>query len=259
MSAAVDRPGRRLEGRTAIVTGASRGIGLGIAERLVAEGARVVITARNAEALEEAVESLGGKQVALAVAGRADDAEHRAEAVDAAVSTFGALDLLVNNTGINPVAGPLADLDLAAARKIAETNIVSTLAWTQLAVKAGLAQRRGAVVNVASIAGVQPAPGIAFYGASKAAVISLTESLAVELAPHVRVNAVAPAIIKTRFAQALYAHDEQAVAAHYPLKRLGEPSDVAGPVAFLLSDDAAWITGQTIVIDGGISKRGGLG
>jgi 3-oxoacyl-[acyl-carrier protein] reductase len=173
------------------------------------------------------------------------------------VSELGGLDLLVNNVGINPVAGPLVDLDLAAARKIAETNIISTLGWTQLAVKAqrGLA----AVVNVSSVAGVQPAPGISFYGATKAAIISLTESLAIELAPNVRVNAVAPALVKTKFAELLYSHDESGVSSHYPMRRLGEPEDVAAAVSFLLSDDAAWVTGQTIVVDGGITKSGGLG
>lgn len=249
----------RFEGKVALVTGASRGIGLGIARRLVDEGAMVVVTARRQESLDEAVASLGGPASALAVAGRADDPDHRAHTIELATTAFGPLDMLVNNTGINPVAGRLVDLDLDAARKILETNVVSTLAWTQLGVRAGLAERRGAVVNVASVAGLRPAPGIAFYGASKAAVISLTESLAIELAPRIRVNAVAPAIVRTRFAEALYAHDEEGVAAHYPLRRLGEPADVAGVVAFLLSDDAAWMTGQTLAVDGGILKSGGLG
>ncbi|GAB3678390.1 SDR family oxidoreductase [Angustibacter aerolatus] len=249
---------RGLQGKVALVTGASRGIGFAAAERLVAEGARVAITARKAEPLAAAVEALGGPDVAIGVAGRADDAAHRDEVLARVTEAFGPLDLLVNNTGINPAYGPLADLDLDVARKITETNVVSTLAWTQASLRAGLADG-GAVVNVSSIAGLQPAPGIAFYGVTKAALIQLTESLAIELAPAVRVNAVAPAVVKTQFAQALYAHDEEGVASRYPLRRLGRPDDVGAAIAFLLSDDASWITGQTLVLDGGITRSGGLG
>jgi NAD(P)-dependent dehydrogenase (short-subunit alcohol dehydrogenase family) len=240
----------RLAGRVAIVTGASRGIGLGIAERLVAEGARVGITARKPEALAEAVASLGSAH-AVAIPGKADDPDHRRDAVERVTEAFGPVDILVNNTGINPVYGSLADLDLAAARKIFEVNVLSSLAWVQELCRKGLVERGGAVVNVSSMAGLRPSGGIAFYGVTKAALNHLTMNLAAELAPTVRVNAVAPAVVKTRFAEALYGGDEDAAASAYPLKRLGVPSDVAGAVAFLVSDDAAWITGQTLAIDGG--------
>jgi NAD(P)-dependent dehydrogenase (short-subunit alcohol dehydrogenase family) len=116
----------------------------------------------------------------------------------------------------------------------------------------------GSVVNVASIAGLRPSPGIGLYGVSKAALIRLTTELAVELAPGIRVNAVAPAVVKTKFATALYEGREEQVSASYPLKRLGVPSDIAGAVTFLLSDEASWITGQTIVLDGGVTLVGGV-
>lgn len=248
----------RLTEQTAIVTGASRGIGLAIAERLVAEGAHVVITARRPEALEEAVEALGGPDKARFVAGSADDPAHQDEVIATATEAFGPVTLMVNNTGINPVFGPLMDLDLDAARRIVETNCLAALAWVQKLHADGLAERGGSIVNVASVAGVRPAPGIAFYGASKAMLIHLTEELAVELGPTIRVNAVAPAVVKTKFAKALYEGREEQVSAPYPLKRLGRPEDIAGAVAYLLSDDAAWVTGQTLVLDGGVLLRGGV-
>ena len=248
------RGSRRVErfaGKTAIVTGASRGIGFAAAERLVVDGARVVITARNQQNLDIAAEQLGGPKFALGVAGRADDPDHQADVVRRAIEEFGSADFLVNNTGINPVFGPMMELDLAAARKIVDVNCLAALSWAQQAHRQWMAEHGGAIVNVASVAGIRTAPGIGFYGASKAMLIHLTEELAVELGPNIRVNAVAPAVVKTRFAAKLYEGNEAQAAAAYPLARLGVPTDVGSVVAFLLSDDAAWITGQLLVIDGG--------
>jgi NAD(P)-dependent dehydrogenase (short-subunit alcohol dehydrogenase family) len=245
--------------KVAIVTGASRGIGLAIARRLVTEGARVTITARGAEGLERAAEELGGSAVAIAVPGKADDPAHRADAVARTVDAYGRIDVLVNNTGINPVAGPVTSIEPSAVLKIFGVNVAAALAWVEAARSAGLGEHPGAaVVNVASVAGLRPSPPIGVYGASKAALIHATAELALELAPRIRVNAVAPAVVKTVFATMLYEGREEEVAATYPLRRLGVPDDVASAVAFLASQDAAWVTGQTLVVDGGLLLSGGL-
>jgi NAD(P)-dependent dehydrogenase (short-subunit alcohol dehydrogenase family) len=201
------------EGRTALVTGGSRGIGLAIARSLVDRGARVVLTARKPEALEEAVASLGGPEVAVGVPGNAGDAGHRAEAVRTAVERFGSLDHLVGNVGINPVYGPMVDLELDAFRKILDTNVVGTLGLVQEAWRAWMGEHGGSVLVVASVAGLKASPNIAGYGVSKAALINLVTQLAVELGPRVTVNAVAPAVVKTRFAGALYEGREAEAAA----------------------------------------------
>lgn len=244
--------------KVAIVTGASRGIGFAAAQALVERGDRVVITGRDVASLEEAVAALGGPEVALGVAGKSHDAAHRAETVERAMETFGRVDHLVNNVGTNPVYGSMVDLDLDAARKILDINVVATLGWVQLVHKAWQAEHGGAIVNVSSVSALGPAPGIGMYGASKAALVQLTQQLAHELAPRVRVNAVAPAVVRTKFAEALFAGHEEQVVKSYPLGRLGEPQDVGGAIAFLLSEQAAWITGQTLVLDGGLTLGGGL-
>ncbi|MET8945953.1 SDR family oxidoreductase [Streptomyces sp. NPDC004542] len=247
-----------LSGKAALVTGASRGIGLGVAEALVARGDRVCITGRNEEALKEAVEKLGADRV-IGVAGKAHDLAHQAEAVGRTMEAFGRVDFLVNNAGTNPVFGPIADLDLEVARKVFETNVISALGFAQKTWHAWQKDNGGAIVNIASIAGLAASPFIGAYGVSKAAMINLTQQLAHEFAPRVRVNAIAPAVVKTKFAQALYEGREEEAAAAYPLARLGVPSDIGGAAAFLTSTQSDWITGQTLVVDGGIFLNAGVG
>ena len=217
------------------------------------------ITARKPDEIEQAIAALDpdGTGRAIAARGSADDEEHQQAAVDLVMEHFGRLDYLVNNAAVNPQYGPLMDSDLGAVRKVFDVNVIAILSWTQKAWKAWLAGNGGAVLNVASIGGLRSGSLIGAYNASKAAVIHLTRQLGSELAPGVRVNAIAPAIVKTKFARALYEDREDEVAAHYPLKRLGTPEDTAKLAAFLLSDDASWITGVTVTIDGGSILGGG--
>lgn len=250
-----DKP--ELSGQVAVITGASRGIGFGIAEAFVARGDRVCITGRNEEALKEAVERLGADR-AIGVAGKAHDLEHQEAVVAATMEAFGRIDHLVNNAGTNPVFGPIADVDLNVARKVFETNVISALGFAQKTWAAWQRENGGTIVNIASVAGVQASPFIGPYGISKAALINLTLQLAHEFSPRVRVNAISPGVIKTKFAEALYENREAEVAAGYPLGRLGVPEDIGGAAAFLTSEASGWITGQNLVIEGGLFLNAGV-
>jgi len=261
-----------LQAKTALITGASRGIGLAMAARFAEAGANVMLTSRTAEDLAGAVEGLvaGGaapERLAWQAAhvGRAGQAE---ECVAATVARFGGVDILVNNAGTNPYFGPLIDIDLIRAQKTFEVNQLSVVMWTSAAVNAGLGAGNGggdgvgSVINVASIGGLGVEPGIGWYNVTKAAVLHLTKQLAYELAPHVRVNALAPGLVKTKLAAALWeGPGEERIAAHIPLRRLGVPDDIATAALFLASDASSWMTGQTLVVDGGSTAQpsGGVG
>jgi len=252
----------RLDGKVALVTGASRGIGLAIARRCAQAGASVMLSSRKADALEAAALELVGLdgEVAWHVA-HAGDPEQASACVDATVERFGALDLLVNNAATNPHLGPLLEIDRGRASKTLEVNLLGVLAWCQAAYATSLRERGGSILNIASVGGLGPEPGIGWYNATKAAVIHLTKQLAYELAPGVRVNAIAPGLVRTSFARALWEPHEEAVASRIPMGRIGEPDDVATAALFLLSDVASWITGAVVVVDGGATSRpsGGVG
>jgi NAD(P)-dependent dehydrogenase (short-subunit alcohol dehydrogenase family) len=246
----------RLDGKVALVTGASRGIGRAIAAAYADAGARVMISSRKEDALKEAASTMTGDVAWFAA--NAGDEDAAGACIDACIERLGGLDILVNNAATNPYMGPLTGIDKSRADKTVQVNQWAIVSWTQLAWRAAMSEGGGSVINVASIGGFSVESSIGYYNVTKAAVIHLTKQFANELAPKVRVNALAPGLVKTDMARALWEPAEEQIAARLPLKRLGEPEDIAQAALFLASDAASWITGHTLVVDGGALVRSGF-
>ena len=242
----------RVDGKVALVTGGTRGIGRAVAEALVAAGAAVCVTARKPDEIEETVAALsvdGGR--ATGHIGSAGDPEAIEAGVAHCVAELGGLDILVNNAGTNPQFAPLMVADPAAVAKTWQVNQEAPLRYVRAAWEAWMGKRGGVVLNMSSVGGMKPAPGMGAYCVSKAALLHLTRQLAMELAPTVRVNALAPGLVKTTFSRVLYQSDEAAATARQPLGRIGVPDDIAAAALFLVSDASSWITGEVLVVDGG--------
>ena len=252
----------RVDGKVAVVTGGSRGIGQAIAEELIRSGATgVVITSRKPDNLSSAIaaigEATGLPERIHGVIAPADDPAAARSAINETIERFGACDILINNAGTNPAVGNLADVDLGAVDKTWAVNQRGPIVWAQQAWHQWMSRNGGVIINTASVGGFAPGPMIGAYNVSKAALIHITRQLAMEMAPGVRVNAVAPAVVKTKLSEMLWSHDEAGVAKTHPLNRLGEPSDIANAVVFLCSDKASWITGVTLPVDGGVVGASG--
>jgi len=248
-----------LAGKVALITGSSRGIGKAIAERLAEHGAKVVISSRKLQPCEHvaaAINARHGTGSAIAVAANISSKEALQELVDETLPRLGPVDVLVCNAASNPYYGPMAGISDEQFRKVLDNNILSNH-WLINSVAPGMMERRnGSIIIVSSIGGLRGSPILGAYCISKAADLQLARNLAVEYGPHnVRVNCIAPGLIRTDFARALW-EDPKALAersAETPLRRIGEPDEIAGAAVFLASPASAFMTGQAIVIDGGVT------
>lgn len=243
-----------LEGKVALVTGASRGIGKAIATQFAAAGAKVMISSRKEDALREARSDMGGDVEIFAA--NAGDVEAGKACVAATIERFGGLDILVNNAATNPYMGPTLEVDESRYDKTFQVNLRGPLFWCKAAWEARFASHPGVIVNIASVGGLRAEGFLGVYNLTKAALIHMTRQLAGELGP-TRVVGIAPGLVKTDFASVLVENFGERLAGQLPTKRLGEPDDIANLALFLASDKASWITGETYVIDGGAGVRSG--
>jgi NAD(P)-dependent dehydrogenase (short-subunit alcohol dehydrogenase family) len=262
MSEVMDRAGLKmgqlfdLTGKVAVITGSSRGIGKAIAERMAEHGAKVVISSRKAGPCEEVAAEINAKSPghAIAVPANISSKEDLQRLVEETRKAFGKIDILVCNAASNPFYGSQLDISDDAFRKILENNIIANNWLVQLVAPEMRERKDGAIVVVSSIGGLRGSTVIGAYCISKAADMQLARNLAQELGPdNIRVNCIAPGLVKTDFARALWdtPEGEKRASSGTPLRRLGEPDDIAGAAVFLASKAGSWMTGQTVVIDGG--------
>ena len=244
-----------LSGRVALVTGASRGIGSAIAEILAEHGAQVVLSSRKQADLDVEAERINAlyAEKATAIAAHSGRPEELERLVQQVMERFSRIDILVNNAATNPYMGPVLGAELPAWDKTFEVNLRGVFVLTKLVYEAWMEDHGGSIVNVASIGGLRPGIGLGIYNVTKAGVIMLTRQLAREGGGKVRVNAVAPGVIKTRFAEALWGNQAilDRVLAQNPMGRIGVPNEVASAVLFLASDAASYVNGEVLVVDGG--------
>jgi NAD(P)-dependent dehydrogenase (short-subunit alcohol dehydrogenase family) len=251
-----------LTGSVAVVTGSSRGIGRAIAERLAEHGANVVISSRKAEACAHAVDAINGalgRNAAVALPANISSKDELRHLVEETNRVFGRIGILICNAASNPYYGPMAGITDDQFRKILDNNVIANNWLIQMAAPAMIERRDGSIVIVSSIGGLKGSPVIGAYNISKAADFQLARNLAVEWGKHnVRVNCIAPGLIRTDFARALWENPDtlKAVTATTPLRRIGEADEIAGAAVYLASKAGSFMTGQTIVVDGGATIAG---